>query len=149
MNSIGEEAFKECANLVSINIPKNIKSLHEENYYSTYVFSGCDKLDKLTVDPNNASYVVDNNTLYTKDHKVLIKQLDKSITSFVGYSETENIISYAFKNCTSLKKFKMPDSIKTLDSIRIFDNCNSITDFDFNNMTDLLELFITFWHNFI
>ena len=137
LTSIGEEAFKECANLVSINIPKNIKSLHEENYYSTYVFSGCDKLDKLTVDPNNASYVVDNNTLYTKDHKVLIKQLDKSITSFVGYSETENIISYAFKNCTSLKKFKMPDSIKTLDSIRIFDNCNSITDFDFNNMTDL------------
>ncbi len=137
LNSIGEEAFKECANLVSINIPQNIKSLHEENYYSTYVFSGCDKLDKLTVDPNNTSYVVDNNTLYTKDHKVLIKQLDKSITSFVGYSETENIMSYAFKNCTSLKKFKMPDSIKTLDSIRIFDNCNSITDFDFNNMTDL------------
>ena len=137
LNSIGEEAFKECTNLVSINIPKNIKSLYEENYYSTYVFSGCDKLDKLTVDPNNASYVVDNNTLYTKDHKVLIKQLDKSITSFVGYSETENIMSYAFKNCTSLKRFKMPDSIKTLDSIRIFDNCNSITDFDFNNMTDL------------
>ena len=137
LNSIGEEAFKECANLVSINIPKNIKSLYEENYYSEYVFSGCDKLDKLTVDPDNASYVVDNNTLYTKNHKVLIKQLDKSITSFVGYSETENIISYAFKNCTSLKKFKMPDSIKKLDSIRIFDNCNSITDFDFNNMTDL------------
>ena len=139
LNSIGAKGFADCKNLETVNIPQNIHDLCEnvvENgSKNQFVFAGCDKLKKVLVDPNNEAYTVDNNVFYSKDYKVLIRQLDKSITSFTGKKETEKLANEAFKNCTSLRHFKMPDSVTYLCSEEVFTNCNALIDFDFNNLT--------------
>ena len=139
LNSIGAKGFADCKNLETVNIPQNIHDLCEnvvENgSENQFVFAGCDKLKKVLVDLNNEAYTVDNNVFYSKDYKVLIRQLDKSITSFTGKKETEKLANEAFKNCTSLRQFKMPDSVTYLCSEKVFANCNALIDFDFNNLT--------------
>ena len=139
LNSIGAKGFADCKNLETVNIPQNIHDLCEnvvENgSMNQFVFAGCDKLKKVLVDPNNEAYTVDNNVFYSKDYKVLIRQLDKSIISFTGKKETEKLANEAFKNCTSLRQFKMPDSVTYLCSEKVFANCNALVDFDFNNLT--------------
>ena len=139
LNNIGEKGFAGCDNLETVNIPQNINDLYENVVESwagnQFVFAECDKLKKVLVDPNNESYTVDNNVFYSKDYKVLIRQLDKSITSFNGKKETEKLAHEAFKNCVSLRTFKMPDSVTYLCSEKVFANCNALVDFDFNNLT--------------
>ena len=139
LNNIGEKGFAGCENLETVNIPQNINDLYENVVESwagnQFVFAECDKLKKVLVDPNNESYTVDNNVFYSKDYKVLIRQLDKSITSFTGKKETEKLAHEAFKNCVSLRTFKMPDSVTYLCSEKVFANCNALIDFDFNNLT--------------
>ena len=139
LNNIGEKGFADCENLETVNIPQNINDLYENvverGAVNQFVFAGCNKLKKVLVDPNNGAYTVENNVFYSKDYKVLIKQLDKSITNFVGKKETEKLASEAFKNCTSLRTFKMPDSVTYLCSEKVFANCNALVDFDFNNLT--------------
>lgn len=139
LNNIGEKGFAGCENLETVNIPQNINDLYENvvehGAVNQFVFAGCNKLKKVLVDPNNGAYTVENNVFYSKDYKVLIKQLDKSITNFVGKKETEKLASEAFKNCISLRTFKMPDSVTYLCSEKVFANCNALVDFDFNNLT--------------
>ena len=139
LNNIGKKGFAGCENLETVNIPQNINDLYENVVESwagnQFVFAECDKLKKVLVDPNNESYTVDNNVFYSKDYKVLIRQLDKSITSFTGKKETEKLAHEAFKNCVSLRTFKMPDSVTYLCSEKVFANCNALVDFDFNNLT--------------
>ena len=138
LTSIGSGGFYDCENLEIANIPQNINELYENTdgalTSEEFVFDKCDKLKKLIIDSNNKTYTVDNYALYSKDYSVLIRQLDKSITSFTGKKETEKLADGAFENCTSLRHFKMPDSVTYLGSRSVFANCNALVDFDFNNL---------------
>ena len=136
LSEIGLNGFENCINLETINIPQNINDLHED-YYDDYVFKNCNNLKNISIDSNNQKYIVNDNAFYTKDYKMLIKQLDNKINSLSVRDETETIGSMAFSGCNNLK------SINTNNVVYImyggFSNCNSLTDITLpkvNNLSD-------------
>ena len=95
VSSIGDEAFSGCSSLTSINIPSSVTSIGYQ------AFSGCSSLTAITVDKSNPNYSSENNVLFSKKDKILIRAgfgLEKyDIPSWVT-----SIGKYAFQDCRAL-----------------------------------------------
>ncbi|MCI6075950.1 MAG: leucine-rich repeat protein [Catenibacterium mitsuokai] len=115
--------FFGCTNLESINIPSRVTDLGE-NSYSLFVFSDCNKLTNLTVSKDNNNYVVKDNALYTQNYGTLVKQLDKSITSFDAKEGTTIIRSQAFLDCKKLKSVNL-NNVNEID-VSAFEGCDNL-----------------------
>ena len=68
LNSLGEDAFTSCKSLESINIPAALETLG-----SARPFSGCNALERIDVDPSNATFKSVDGVLFSKDGTVLVK----------------------------------------------------------------------------
>ncbi len=90
VKTIGEEAFKGCSKLVSINIPASVKDINELAFFDCKklgsvtipesvvsgsleeAFSGCDSLTEINVDPENPKYRSFDGVLYNKERTALL-----------------------------------------------------------------------------
>lgn len=141
LETIGISAFKDCINLKSINIPKNINTLHEatlDTYVGNYninfgfIFEGCNKLESVKVAPESNSYVIENGALYTKDYSVLLKQLDKNIENIVVNDNTLCIEMEAFRDCSDVKAADLKNVTDLM--YLTFANCSSLESVNFDNV---------------
>jgi len=93
VKSIGDWAFRDCADLTSISIPNSVVSL------GMCAFSGCPKLTSVVL-PNNLVSIGAN-----------AFQSCTSLTSIDLPNSVQNIGDHAFLECTSLTSIVIPKSV--------------------------------------
>ena len=138
VTSIGSDAFSSYSSLTSIDIPSSVKSIGEN------AFQYCNKLENITVDPNNANYCSDEyGVLFNKDKTELIQYpIGNTRTQYTIPSNVTSIGSDAFYRCDALETVTFGANSQ-LASIGegAFNNCDAlekvnITDIDAWAMID-------------
>ena len=138
VTSIGNSAFYNCYQLVSITISKSVTGI------SNYAFYNCYSLKAIII-PNALIFI--NAYAFQNCHSLKAISIPNSVTSFGSeyvfqncYSLTSvtipnNIImfgSYAFSNCYSLASVTIPDSVIGVGDY-VFLNCQNLNSMIFPN----------------
>jgi len=144
ITGIGDHAFSNCHNLVSITIPDSLTDI------GNGVFEGCENLTSINVNNNNNTYSSKDGVLYNQDKTVLIACPcgktgefvipDSVITisdfAFPNCTKLTNIIigkkvaaigNYAFHSCSGLTKITIPDNVINIGNNAFYD-CTDLTD---------------------
>jgi hypothetical protein len=127
LETIGDNAFKECDALTSITIPASVKTIGENIFY------GSDKLKEVYYNSDaspaspiaqatNISLVVFGGTVVP--HKVL--QYCSSVSEVRLADSITTIESYAFDGCGNLSKITVGSNLKIVEH-SAFLNCSSLT----------------------
>ncbi len=133
-------AFQNCVKLESLKIGENVSKI--SGLFNFLNYNG-----KVTIDPSNNYYQIENNILYTKNKEEIVCALypiegefkiDSEVVSIGDYafqsqSQMTNIvfqkglkkIGESFRYCYSLTELNIPSSIESI-STSAFDNCNNI-----------------------
>ena len=114
VTKIGDEAFKECANLTSVEIPDSVTVIGDE------AFSCCTGLTSVKIP---SSVVLIGNRAFF---------ICKNITTIEFASGVVIIGDFAFDNCTSLTSIKIPSSVKEIGDFA-FNSCTSLTTVEIPN----------------
>ena len=147
LEKIGAYAFEGCSSLKSIFIPDTVKTIE------VGVFKKCSALQEILVGENNRFYTSINGVLYSKDKSTLIcypeglkiENMDflNNVTriddyALAGHKElisfncADTILEFGtgvFKNCSSLKKVKIPRHFKNISN-ETFENCSSLEEIE-------------------
>lgn len=117
---INERAFAFNHKLRSVHIGKGVKRI------LSGAFSGCPNLEKITIDPHNDCYYVQNGCLIAKDEKKLIVACSPYVIS-EGVKTIEN---QAFMFLTSCDSITLPASVEYINMnswrIKNFDMCRRL-----------------------
>ena len=98
LETIGEEAFRNCTSLESIVIPDSVISI------DNYAFRGCTNLADITIEEGSRLETIGTGVFYTCTSLESI-ELPNSVTS---------IGNNAFRGCTSLTTIYIPSSVTTI-----------------------------------
>ena len=112
---IGEEAFKDCYMLKSVDIKGNIEEL------SAYVFSGCKKLEKIDISRGVGEKIPSG-----------LFEDCKSLKKIAIPDGVEQIEYNAFARCSSLKSVTLPKSLETIGDGAFFE-CAELTKINLPN----------------
>ena len=106
----GIEVVLNSYNIQTVKLPSSLKNIDSDSLP--------DNVSKIELDPNNNTYVVEGDCLYTKDKKKLIICYikDEIIEKTDLAEELEIITQKAFKQATNLKNIELPDSVLSVES---------------------------------
>ena len=108
VTSIGDNAFYECYDLTSVNIPNSV------TYIGDYAFWACSNLTSITI-PNSVTYIGYEAFYYCEGLTSVI--IPNSVT----------IINYdAFNGCSGLTSVTIPNSVTSIKS-NAFSGCDGLT----------------------
>ena len=127
---IGDSAFSECSNLVSVELPESITNI------DFFAFAGCTSLTQLYI-PENVTSI--GSSCFASCKSLTEISLPEGITSipysaFGGCSALSNIVlkgkitnieSKAFSGCTSLTSITLPESVNSISG-NPFANCQNL-----------------------
>jgi len=122
VTSIGDSAFYECTGLKTVTIGSSVTSIGDG------AFNGCTNLNYNTYD--NALYLGNSENPYI----VLIKAIQKSITSCIINSSTKFIYSSAFNGCTGLTSITIPNSVTSIRDFA-FEGCTGLTKVNISDLS--------------
>lgn len=109
VTSIGDNAFNNCNNIISIIIPNSVSSI------GAGAFAYCSSLTTATI-PDGIPYIGDNTYAYCS-----------SLTTIAIPDSITNIGVGAFRGCTSLREMKIPAAVTNIGQ-NAFTNCSNLTD---------------------
>ncbi len=116
--SIGEQAFYGCELLETVSISENVTFIGARALDQT-------GLKEINVDENNKYYSSDNGVLYNKAKSSLIKfPVNYEAETYEILDTTVDIQSYAFNECSMLKSFTIPLSVKVFNDYAFYDISN-------------------------
>ena len=108
VTSIGDEAFRGCNFLTTINIPESVTNI------GNLAFHGCYKLNDITL-PEGVTSIGENAFRYCK--RLTAINIPKGVTK---------IQDYTFSECTSLTNITLPEGVTSIGNIA-FSDCTSLT----------------------
>lgn len=108
VTAIGEDAFKNCKGLTSVEMPSTVTSIGK------FAFSGCESLAKVEIPTSVKS--VEGGTF----------QECKSLTSVTMPEGVTNIGYYAFSDCGKLASVTIPPSVTAIGN-DAFSGCSGLT----------------------
>jgi len=122
LNYIDYNAFGKCYNLGSLALPAFVRDI------KSGAWADCKKLNKITIDPKNKNFIIENGLLFNKDKTQLICFLpNKTDSNFVIPSTITEIANQQFEGCAAMKSIILPPNIKKIGS-NAFKDCISLTD---------------------
>ena len=111
---IGKEAFKDCSDLVSIDIPATVQIIEEK------AFLGCSSLVLINVDIKNANFSSSDGMLYSKSKTTLICCPPCRIgEAYLINPSVKHISSYAFSGIRNLRKILYAGSTTEFEQISV------------------------------
>ncbi len=119
VTSIGERAFADCDNLLSITIPNSVTNIEK------YAFVNCTKLTTITMSDclrSMGEYAFSN---------------CRSLASVAIPNSVTSIGKYAFEKCYSLTSIIIPDGI-TIIAGYTFYNCDNLTSITIPNSVEII-----------
>ena len=153
--TVGERAFRDCDNLISINIPDTVTTIgfrafdgcsslinatipNTATNLGEGVFRGCSSLQKVIL-PKGITSI--NESFFGGCESLANITIPDSVTSighsaFSGCSSLETIVlpenvtiidTFAFNNCKSLKNITIPNNVTTIGGYT-FQECTSLTE---------------------
>ena len=157
VRTIGNCAFSDCTSLSDIFIPESVYRIADftsGTLDGRVVFSGCDNLTAIDVDPKNSIYSSQNGILFNKEKTKLIfcprgvtnvnipygvQIIDEysfsnssRITNVIIPETVTNINSYAFRGCTALESVVIPDSVTSIGR-EAFKGCTALRNVKLSN----------------
>ena len=119
---ISKEAFQDCKNLITVNIPSSITAIGKD------VFDGCDALQKVNIKDLEAWCKIPfpneySNPLYYAGHLFLdgVEVKNLSIPNSIS-----NINDYAFVGCEGLTEVTIPNGVMGIGD-EAFSGCKNMT----------------------
>lgn len=144
ITTIGDNAFKNCYNLLSITLPNSITTIGSYAFYKcynlssitlpdsittigSYAFYGCYILSSITL-PNSITTIGDDTFYYCT-----------GLSSITLPNNIATIGDNAFYSCCSLSSITFPNSVTTIGNYA-FSNCYNVRYYDFSTFTTIPEL---------
>ena len=121
---IGEYAFYECSNMISIEMPENLLNI------GNYAFSNCSKLQNVRV-PEGITQI--NNYVFRGC---------SGLKTIEFFDELTSIGSYAFYGCSSLENIEFSDEITNIGSMAFY-GCSSLESIKVPNKISIINTYNT------
>ncbi len=118
--NLGTNVFSSCANLTSITIPSSVASIGDG------VGWHCPNLSTITVDSNNSNYSSVDGALFNKAETILIRCPSGKSGPYVIPSGITSIGQFTFYGCDKLTSLFIPYSV-TIIGPDAFLYCNGLT----------------------
>jgi len=143
LRTIGVEAFQNCLNLTSINIPDMVTHISGYAFYAcngltsvtigsgviaigNYVFSGCTQLPAIEVATDNPYFISDNGILFNMGKTTLMRYpAGKQGSSYTIPDGVTSIYPDAFDSCSELYSIIIPDGVTAIGDWA-FTRCSSL-----------------------
>ena len=127
---VESHAFSDCSGLVSLTLPSSLQTIENRAFWcctgltgtlyipasvdsiGSCVFSYCNDLDAIIVDPDNPKYYSENNALITKNDKTLLAACKNTVIP----DDIRGIGSYAFASMSNLIEVpELPLTLRIID----------------------------------
>lgn len=117
--NLSDDCFSETTGITNIKIPRYLKSIGQ-------AFKEFTKLQNITVDENNDTYVTEDNVLYNKNKTTIcLYPKGKQEESFTVPNQVSSIERYAFYKCLNLKQINLSNTIINIGAFA-FGNCSNL-----------------------
>ena len=115
VTSIGDNAFRYCSKLASLEIPASVTNI------GNYTFFECTGLTSITVASENAYYSSDDGVLFNKDKTTLIRYpAGKTADSYTIPDGVTSIDIHAFSNCYGLTSIAIPSIVTSIGELAFY-----------------------------
>ncbi len=111
---IQELAFTECRALKNVHLPKSLDT------FGTGVFGMCDSLTELSVEPENTSFVSENNAVYNSDKTIILEYAAGASGEFNIPNTVTEVADRAFLGCTGLTAVTLSENTVSLGEDSFF-----------------------------
>lgn len=134
VTAIGDNAFFECQNLVTVTLPDSVTSIGTFSFalctnlksitisdsitsIGTFALAGCIKLTQINVDENNDYFCSVDGNLFSKNKRILVQYaLGKSSNTYTVHAD-EIIAPGALAGCVNLTKINVDEGNIYYDSV--------------------------------